>query len=85
MQCYTRQLVSSIIRMPVFGHYNYCAFSDKRECNVEEKKDDTLICCEWEEAIIREQRSPDIPFDLMEKQTISQVQNNYRDNQRSSS
>ncbi|CAF0797854.1 unnamed protein product [Adineta ricciae] len=71
--------------MPVLEHYNYCTFSDKGERNVEEKKDDNLICCEWEEAIIREQRSPDIPFDLMEKQTINQVHNHYRDNQRSSS
>ena len=40
------------------------------------QQDESLISSEWEEAIIKEQRKPDIPFDLMQKDTIDQLHNN---------
>lgn len=43
-----------------------------------EHRDHTLICPRWEEAIIREHRTSDVPFDLMQKETIDMIHN--RDN-----
>ncbi len=43
---------------------------------MQEQEDNGLICSKWEEAIIKEQRMPDIPFDLMQKYTIEEIYNN---------
>ena len=73
MQCCTRQMASKILRIPLAAHYNYHTNSAKNESNVQEQGDHGLICSQWEEAIIREHRTSDIPLELMQKETIDQV------------
>lgn len=41
-----------------------------------EHRDDALICPKWEEAIIKEHRRTDLPFHVMQKQTIDMIHNN---------
>jgi len=77
MQCCTRQFTSKIIRIPLVAHYNYHTNGAKNKPNIQEQKDQNLICSHWEEAIIKEQRMPDVPLDLMQKETIDQVHNDH--------
>jgi hypothetical protein len=81
MQCCTRQLISKIIRVPIIGQYNYYTNSNNIKSSVQEQHGEGLICSEWEETIIKEQRMPDVPFDLMQKNTIDQVHNNNHDHE----
>ncbi len=81
MQCCTRHLISKIIRIPIVGHHNYYRNGRKNKNAIEGQKDNGLICPAWEEAIIKEQRMPDIPLDLMQKQTIQQIHKNYNQQQ----
>jgi hypothetical protein len=48
--------------------------------DMQEQQDNGLISSEWEEAIIKEQRIPDVPLDLMQKETIDQIHNNNNHN-----
>jgi hypothetical protein len=85
MQCYTRQFTSKILRIPLVGHYNYHTKGAKNKSNMQEQKDQGLICSHWEEAIIKENRTPDIPMDLMQKETIDQVNKNHDKNDKQQS
>jgi hypothetical protein len=40
-----------------------------------EQHDQVLICPQWEEAILREHRTDDLPFDTMQKITIDTINN----------
>jgi hypothetical protein len=48
--------------------------------DMQEQQDNGLISPEWEEAIIKEQRIPDVSFNLMQKETIDQIHNNNNHN-----
>jgi len=76
MQRCTCHFISKIIRIPLVGQYKYHTKDTKNNMNTQEQQDNGLISSEWEEAIIKEQHMPDIPFDLMQKETIAQIQNN---------
>ncbi len=76
MQHCTRHLISKIIRVPVLQGYSYHTNNTKNTATTEEQQGHDLICSKWEEAIIKENRKADIPFDLMQKTTIDYVQNN---------
>jgi hypothetical protein len=76
MQCCTRHLISKVIRIPIVGHYNYYTNATINKMDMQEQQDNGLISPEWEEAIIKEQRIPDVPLDLMQKETIDQIHNN---------
>lgn len=39
------------------------------------QRDHALICQRWEEAIIREHRTLDLPFDTMQQETIDTITN----------
>jgi hypothetical protein len=80
MQCYTRHLISKVIRIPIVGHYNYHTNGTINKMDTQEQQDNGLISSEWEEAIIKEQRIPDVPLDLMQKETIDQIHNNNNHN-----
>jgi hypothetical protein len=43
---------------------------------VKQEQESDLICPSWEEAIIKEGRMPDMPFDLMQENTIVKTHNN---------
>ena len=73
MQNCTRQCVSTVARLLVYGQYNYHTNGAKNNMTTQSQRDHSLICPEWEEAIIKEQRTPDAPFDSMQKDTIDQI------------
>jgi hypothetical protein len=75
MQCCTRHVISKIIRIPLVGQYNYRMNGTKAKMTTQEQQDNGLICSKWEEAIIKEQRMPDISFDSMQKNSIAHVHN----------
>jgi hypothetical protein len=74
-QSYTRQLIFNIGRSVIIGRRNYAIDNTKNRVNEHEQHDNTLICPTWEEAIIKEHRKPDLPFDLMQKDTIDIICN----------
>lgn len=76
MQRCVTHFVSKIIRVPIIRQYNCHTNSTKNEITTQEQQDNGLISSEWEEAIIKEQRMPDISFDSMEKDTIAKIHNN---------
>jgi len=73
MQCCTHRVISKISRIPLVGQYNYRTNGTKTKVTTQEQQDNGLICSKWEEAIIKEQRTPDISFDLMKKNSIEHV------------
>ncbi len=80
MQCCTRHLISKVIRIPIVVHYNYHTNGTINKMDTQEQQDNGLISSEWEEAIIKEQRIPDVPLDVMQKETINQIHNNHNHN-----
>ncbi len=76
MQRCVAHYISKIIRVPITGQYNYHTNGTKTNMITQGQQDNGLISSEWEEAIIKEQRIPDIPFDLMQKDTIAKIHNN---------
>lgn len=77
MQCCARQLTSKILRIPFVGYANYHTNGATNKSNVQDQRDHGLICSHWEEAIIKEHRMPDVPLDLMQKETIAQVRDDH--------
>ena len=73
MQSCTRQLISRIGRNDIILR---CSYRMKKTMAEQEQRDTTLICPDWEEAIIKEHGKPDVPFDLMQKDTIEKIINN---------
>jgi len=74
MQRCTHHSIVKIIRIPIFLQYNYHTNGTKKTTMTTQKQQENgLICSEWEEAIIKEQRKPDASFDLMQKDTIDQI------------
>ncbi len=84
MQRCTCHFMSKLIRVPLVGQYNYHTNGTKNNITTEEQQGHGLICSEWEEAIIKEQQRPDIPFDSMQKETIAQIQNKNNSNKQQS-
>ncbi|CAF4098198.1 unnamed protein product [Adineta steineri] len=80
MQCCTRSLISKIIHAPIIRQCNYRTNGKQNSGINEEEQNNNLICSKWEEAIIKVQQMPDIPFDLMQKNTIDHIhnKNNYK-------
>lgn len=76
MQCYTRRLVSKVIQIPMAEYCNHYMYQINKRTSIQESKDNDLICPEWEEAIIKEHRTPDVPLDLMQKETIERIHKN---------
>ncbi|CAF0944000.1 unnamed protein product [Adineta steineri] len=62
--------------MPVIGQYNYSTMGLHNKTVTSSDHANDLICSQWEEAIIKAQRMPDTPFDLMQQETINQIHNN---------
>ena len=86
MQCCTRRLISRIIRMgPMIGQNNYSTNGITNIKSTQEQHGNGLICTEWEEAIIKEQRLPDVSFNLMQKDTIDHLHNHQSDKKQQSS
>jgi hypothetical protein len=79
MQSCARQSVSKVARILVYGQHNYHSNSTNKNMTTQQQQDHGLICSEWEEAIIKEQRTPDLPFDSMQKDTIDQIHNHKND------
>jgi hypothetical protein len=75
-QSCSRLLISSIGRSVIVGRRNYEIDFTKNKVAEHEQHDNTLICPNWEEAIIKEHRKPDIPFDLLQRDTIDMINNN---------
>ena len=73
MQRYTGLFISKIVRVPLFGQYNYHTNGTQNNMNTPEQQESHLICSEWEEAIIKEYRTPDVPFDLMQNESIYKI------------
>ncbi len=76
--------MSKLIRVPLVGQYNYHTNGTKNNITTQEQQGNDLICSEWEEAIIKEQHRPDIPFDSMQKETIAQIHNKNNSNKQQS-
>ncbi len=76
MQRYTGLLISKIVRVPLFGQYNYHTIGTQNNMNTPEQQESHLICSEWEEAIIKEHRTPDVSFDSMQKESIYKIHMN---------
>jgi hypothetical protein len=83
MQRCTCRFICKIIQVPLVGQYNYHTNGTKNNRTTEELQGNDLICSVWEEAIIKEQRMPDIPFDSMQKDTIAQLHNDNQNHKNS--
>lgn len=68
-----RPLVSIITRCAAIRPVSYNVNNEKNSGFENERHDTGLICSKWEEAIIKENREPDMPFEIMEKQTITAI------------
>jgi hypothetical protein len=76
MQSCARQMISSIGRSAIVGRCSYHMSSTIKKTPEQEHHDNVLICPAWEEALIKEHRKPDVPFDSMQKDTIEKMSNN---------
>ena len=73
MQRCTAYLVTKKIRCLIVGQNSYNTKNNENRIPTEEQLENNLICSKWEEAIIREQRTPDISIELMQEQTIKEI------------
>ena len=76
MQCCLRYSSFKIIPVSLVKQYKCHTDSTERKTTLQKQHDEGLICSEWEEAIIKEQRNADISFDSMQKETVDQLHNN---------
>jgi hypothetical protein len=70
-----RQLVFQLGRNAIIKQCSYHVNSADNKKLEYEQQDHVLICPRWEEAIIREHRTADLPFDTMQKNTIDMIKN----------
>ena len=75
-QLYTRQLIFRVGCSSIIKRCNHNVKNVKNETVEHEQRDHALICPRWEEAIITEHRKSDVPFDMMQKNTIDMINNN---------
>ena len=71
------QLVFKLGQSAIFKRctHHVNAVENKKVENDHHHHEHVLICPQWEEAIIREHRADDLPFDTMQKHTIDTVKN----------
>jgi hypothetical protein len=69
------QLVFRVVYNAIVKRYNSNVNSKKNKVVENEHRDSNLICPRWEEGIIKEERKPDLPVDIMQKVTIDMVNN----------
>jgi hypothetical protein len=74
-QFHTRQLVFRIGYSAIIKRCAHNVNSEKNKVIDPEHHEHTLICPKWEEAIIKEHRKSDAPFDTMQKDTIATIKN----------
>ncbi|CAF1141569.1 unnamed protein product [Rotaria sordida] len=72
MQFYMRQLTSKIIRIPFIKRYNYHGNETRIKVSQHQLLGINYDCAS--EEIVKAQRAPDIPLDLMQKRTIEEIQ-----------
>ncbi|CAF2039964.1 unnamed protein product [Rotaria magnacalcarata] len=74
-QAFVRPLVSIIARSNIILRSNFGVDMMRNKTVEHARHDNDLICSSWEEAIIKECRKPDIPLDILQKQTIDTIHN----------
>jgi hypothetical protein len=74
-QLHARQLIFRIGYSAIIKRCSHNVNSKKNTMVELEHHDHTLICPRWEEAIIKEHRKSDLPFETMQKDTIDIVHN----------
>lgn len=72
-----RQLISATARNKIIPRANISVNVAQSKDARTEHSDAGLICSAWEEAIIKEYRSPDISIEMLQKQTIEMINNKY--------
>ena len=75
MQRCIRHVVPRVIRISIGRQYSNRTNDTKQKIITEGKQDHGLICSEWEEAMIEEQRMLDILLDSMQQNTIDGIHN----------
>ena len=74
-QAFNSQLLCKIGSNGMIKRYSSYASNMLKTIVEEQHADHDLICPKWEEEIVREHRTPDLPFDILQKMTIDMINN----------